>query len=167
MMSEFWNILVYDNVINFVILVVILAFVFIKFNFGDKLALFKNNIIERIESSKEEKANAEKNLSEAKEYFGHLDNDIKECVGKIEAGANSVIEDIDDAIKRNSRKINDNTERFMANETNKVLLRVSSGTYESALKKAQKTIKEKFETDSGLHKKYIERSLDIFERMEL
>lgn len=166
-MADFWNLLLYGNVINFLILVAILAFVCVKINMGEKLASFKNDIVEKIENSKEEKENAAKKLSEAKAYFKLLDNDISENAGKIEAGADSVVADIEEAIKKNIEKINDNTEKFMANEKNKVLLKVSSSTYNSALSKAQKTITEKFESDSELHKKYIERSLDIFERMDL
>ncbi len=166
-MADFWNLLVYSNVINFLILVALLTFVCIKINIGEKFSSFKNNIVEKIENSKEEKANAVKKLSEAKARFALLDNDINECVGKIEAGANRVVADIDETIKKKSQKINDNTEKFMANEKNKVLLNISTGTYNKALKLAQKTITEKFESDSELHKKYIDRSIDIFERMDL
>ena len=166
-MADFWNLLVYSNVINFIILVALLAFVCVKINMAGKLSSFKDAIVEKIENSKKEKADAAKKLSDAKKYFKLLDNDINECVSKIEAGANSVVADIDEAIKKNTQKINDNTEKFLANEKSKIIRKISSAAYNNALNKAQNTISEKFSSDSGLHKKYIERSLDIFERMDL
>ena len=90
-----WNLILESNLINFIVVFVIMAYIIKKINVGDKIENVRKTIKSYVDESSNEKAAAEKELSQIQAKIEHLQDDIKD----IEATAQNNIKGFENKIQ--------------------------------------------------------------------
>ena len=155
------------NLFNFIIFFSIIVFICRKINLGTKLDDAKNVITQKIEDSKTEKENSEKNLKNIEETVAHLSEEIDEIIEKSKTNAKLVGEKIlEDAnnlangIKENSKKLVENKTALLKND----LLRKAS---EASIEVAKNHIINELNNNYELHNRLIDESVDAISEVNL
>ena len=92
--GQIWNFIVTSNFFNFVVMVLILAWIVKKVNLGTVLENAVNNIKNIISKAEEEKTSAEKELLNAQKSVENLDFEIKEKIDTAEKQAEKIAKNI-------------------------------------------------------------------------
>ena len=166
-MLNFWKLIVESNTFNFVVLVVILVIVWQKADLSKIIDDMRLSIIDFMEKSKSEKANAEKNLYKAQEEVKNLDKEIAKELGEAEQRARNVASSIEDMARTSIEKLNKNVTTVIENETRKVNNTLLNDTIDKVLERSEEILKEKFKENPELHTEYINRSLVILQNIEI
>ncbi len=155
------------NLFNFIIFFSIIVFICRKINLGTKLDDAKNVITQRVEDSKTEKENSEKNLKNIEDTVAHLSEEIDEIIEKSKTNAKLVGEKIlEDAnnlangIKENSKKLVENKTALLKND----LLRKAS---EASIEVAKNHIINELNNNYELHNRLIDESVDAISEVNL
>ena len=155
------------NLFNFIIFFSIIVFICRKINLGTKLDDAKNVITQKIEDSKTEKENSEKNLKNIEETVAHLSEEIDKIIEKSKTNAKLVGEKIlEDAnnlangIKENSKKLVENKTALLKND----LLRKAS---EASIEVAKNHIINELNNNYELHNRLIDESVDAISEVNL
>ena len=77
-MAEIWHLIIHSNIVNFLIVLALICWLFSKINLGQKIDGVRNEIKNFVDSSSDEKLNAEKDLEKIKEEITHLPEEIEE-----------------------------------------------------------------------------------------
>lgn len=155
------------NLFNFIIFFSIIVFICRKINLGIKLDDAKNVITQRVEDSKTEKENSEKNLKNIEDTVAHLSEEIDEIIEKSKTNAKLVGEKIlEDAnslangIRENSKKLVENKTALLKND----LLRKAS---EASIEVAKNHIINELNNNYELHNRLIDESVDAISEVNL
>ncbi len=155
------------NLFNFIIFFSIIVFICRKINLGTKLDDAKNVITQRVEDSKTEKENSEKNLKNIEDTVAHLSEEIDEIIEKSKTNAKLVGEKIlEDAnslangIRENSKKLVENKAALLKND----LLRKAS---EASIEVAKNHIINELNNNYELHNRLIDESVDAISEVNL
>lgn len=155
------------NLFNFIIFFSIIVFICRKINLGTKLDDAKNVIKQRVEDSKTEKENSEKNLKNIEDTVAHLSEEIDEIIEKSKINAKLVGEKIlEDAnnlangIRENSKKLVENKTALLKND----LLRKAS---EASIEVAKNHIINELNNNYELHNRLIDESVDAISEVNL
>ena len=155
------------NLFNFIIFFSIIVFICRKINLGTKLDDAKNVITQRVEDSKTEKENSEKNLKNIEDTIAHLSKEIDEIIEKSKTNAKLVGEKIlEDAnnlangIRENSKKLVENRTALLKND----LLRKAS---EASIEVAKNHIINELNNNYELHNRLIDESVDAISEVNL
>lgn len=155
------------NLFNFIIFFSIIVFICRKINLGTKLDDAKNVITQRVEDSKTEKENSEKNLKNIEDTVAHLSEEIDEIIEKSKTNAKLVGEKIlEDAnslangIRENSKKLVENKTALLKND----LLRKAS---EASIEVAKNHIINELNNNYELHNRLIDESVDAISEVNL
>ncbi len=155
------------NLFNFIIFFSIIVFICRKINLGTKLDDAKNVIKQRVEDSKTEKENSEKNLKNIEDTVAHLSEKIDEIIEKSKINAKLVGEKIlEDAnnlangIRENSKKLVENKTALLKND----LLRKAS---KASIEVAKNHIINELNNNYELHNRLIDESVDAISEVNL
>ena len=105
------------NLFNFIIFFSIIVFICRKINLGTKLDDAKNVITQRVEDSKTEKENSEKNLKNIEDTVAHLSEEIDEIIEKSKTNAKLVGEKILEDANNLANGIKENSKKLVENKT--------------------------------------------------
>ena len=155
------------NLFNFIIFFSIIVFICRKINLGTKLDDAKNVITQRVEDSKTEKENSEKNLKNIEDTVAHLSEEIDEIIEKSKTNAKLVGEKIlEDAnslangIRENSKKLVENKTALLKND----LLKKAS---EASIEVAKNHIINELNNNYELHNRLIDESVDAISEVNI
>lgn len=155
------------NLFNFIIFFSIIIFICRKINLGTKLDDAKNVITQRVEDSKTEKENSEKNLKNIEDTVAHLSEEIDEIIEKSKTNAKLVGEKIlEDAnslangIRENSKKLVENKTALLKND----LLKKAS---EASIEVAKNHIINELNNNYELHNRLIDESVDAISEVNI
>ena len=155
-LAQFWNVIVESNTLNFVVFVLILAYLCKKIDV--------NKIIE---ASKEAKEVAIKDLAKAEDSVKNVATEVETILADAKVTASKMREKIaEDAklqaesIKKNAKKIIDAEEKIIYN----LLMKKAS---KASLEVAKSHIKDTLRNNEALQDKYINESIDKLDGLNL
>ena len=158
--GQIWNIIVSSNFFNFVVMVLILAWIVTKFDLINVLENLKINIHNTIKKAEEEKAAAEKELLNAQKSVENLGNEIKEKIDSAEIQAEKIAKNIALETEKKVTNIKNNIERAISAEEKTISARLSKKTALASSELAKQHIKTLLEAHPELHEKYINQSIE-------
>ncbi len=162
-----WNLILESNLINFIVVFVIMAFIIKKINVGDKIENVRKTIKSYVDESSNEKEAAEKELSQIQAKIEHLQDDIKD----IEATAHNNIKGFENKIQEEiyekKKDIDKNAERILNLETKNFKDKLSSVLSEASINLARKNAIEQLKNNRELHNKYINEALEGMDKINL
>ena len=158
--GQIWNFIVTSNFFNFVVMVLILAWIINKINLGEILEKAVSNIKNSIEKSESEKAAGEKELLSAQKSVENLASEIQEKLTAAENQAEKIAKNIIEETEQKVKNIQSNIERSVRAEEKTISARLSKKTAAASAELAKQHIKAVLETHPELHEKYINQSIE-------
>ena len=158
--GQIWNFIVTSNFFNFVVMVLILAWIVKKTNLAAALENVKNNIKNTIAKAEEEKASGEKELLAAQKSVENLESEIKTRIDSAEKQAEKIVQNIALETEKKVENIKNNIERALTAEEKTISARLSKKTASASSELAKRHIKSVLDAHPELHEKYINQSIE-------
>lgn len=162
-----WNLILESNLINFIVVFVIMAFIIKKINVGDKVENVRKTIESYVDEASNEKAAAEKELSQIQAKIEHLQDDIKDIEATAQNNIKGFENKIQEEIYEKKKDIDKNAERILNLETKNFKDKLSSVLSEASINLARKNAIEQLKNNRELHNKYINEALEGIEKINL
>lgn len=163
--SHIWNTIVQSNTFNFIIFVLILAWVFKKINVGTIIASLQEKIIKILDEVKKEKEEAHKNLKDAQRAVENLPEELKTIVTEAEKSAEVISEKIFTEAKKQLESIEQNAQKVILAEEKLLISNLAKNTSSASVEAAKTHIEQTLEQTPTLHEKYINESIDELDRL--
>ena len=163
----FFKYLLSSNLINFLLMVGILVWVFKKFNLMNCLNEGINKIISSIKTSEDDKSRAQDNYTNIRKEYAALPDKLKEIENSATDNANLIIKNIEKNTNSKVKSIKDSIQKTIENEESAITSDITNKTFKASIERARANLEKKLSEEPELHKKFIEKSLDEFERIEL
>ena len=161
---EYWA---KSNTINFLIMAYILYWIVKKIDIKSMFEKSVNSIQNSIKQSETEKENSKNLLQDAKNTMDKLPKQIEEIEKfneqKTETFKKQLKESSDAAIKNISKNI----EKVFAIEEKKISNEITSETVSDSIEQSKQNIIEMLKNKPELHYKFIEKSLDELDKIQL
>ena len=164
--SSIWNYFVNSNTFNFVIFVIIFAFIFRKIDVKTMVANLQKGIVDTITKSKDEKATAESGLNKAKKALKAIPEELEKILSDAQKNADIISKNILEDGKLQVTKINQNTKKLIEADQRAVMSELIKATSQEAIKLAENKLTEALNNDRGLHDKFIESSINELDRLK-
>ncbi len=159
--------ILHSNVINFMLMIWILAAIVKKFNINTNLKNAIANIELEIKKSENEKENSNKKLLEAQETLDNLPKDLE----TIENTSNEKTVAFKNSIEENTQKtiynIDNNIKKALAIEEKKISNLITEKTSKASIELAKRHIQDLLNSKPELHNKYIMESLDELDKVSI
>lgn len=165
--SEIWNIIVQSNTFNFVIFVLILAYIFKKINIGAIIASIQEKIIKILDEVKKEHEQAKAELFKAESSVKNLDSELKIIVDDAQKSAAVISDKILSETQKQIESINTNAEKVIDAEEKLLISKLTKNTSKTSIETAKSHIQNVLEQTPTLHEKYINESIDELDRLNL
>ena len=136
--GQIWNFIVTSNFFNFVVMVLILAWIVKKANLAEVLENVKINIKNTIVRAEEEKTSAEKELQAAQKAVENLESEIKTKIESAEKQAENIAQNIALETEKKVENIKSNIERALTAEEKTISARLSKKTASASSELAYK-----------------------------
>lgn len=162
-----WELILKSNTFNFIVLVIIIAFILKKLNVSLALENLKNTIIKRLENSKNEKEKAISELEKAEKAVEHLDNEIQENYKIAEQNVDGVIKQTLINAENQVKHIEQNVQTAILNEEKQISAKILRSTASKALETAKNKIISRLNEHPELHEKYINEAIDDIDKVEI
>lgn len=166
-MSEIWNFILHSNIINFLIVLYFLVWLFKKIDIKQKIGHIRNEIKNFVENSELEKEEAQKKLNEINDKISVLPKEISEIENSTENSVKSICEKIKIEIEEQKQDLANNAERIFNLETKKFKQKLTSILTEKSIEIARDNALKQLENNTELHNKYIENAIDELDRIIL
>ncbi len=166
-MADIWQLLIHSNTINFLLVVALIVFIFVKLNIKEKLEILRSEIKCYVDDAQNEKNRADENLNKAKGKVVKLPLIIE----RIEKSAAHNVENIAHRIELETQDqkldIEKNAARLLNLETKKFNQKLVSILSEKSVDIAKQNAIEKLSSNPELHNIYIENAIDEIGRVDL
>lgn len=161
------KIIVTSNTLNFIIMVLLLAYIIKKINLGQSFENAISTVKANIEKSDLEKQNAQSSLTKAEGLMKKLPEDIK----VLEDNAKSKVEVFKAKIENDAQKSISNFEKnigkAIALEEKKISNLLTDKTSKASVEIAKQHITKMLNENPDLHMKFIQHSLDELDKVSL
>ncbi len=164
---DIWNFIVHSNTFNFIVMVLLLVWIVKKFNIKNALEVMKNNIIDSIEKSKQEKESASKTLNEAKDAVKNLDSEINARITQAEEQGKNLAKQILTETDKKVKQIENNIERVVEAEEKTISSKLTSKTVKASVELSKNHIINLLKTNPKLHEKFINESIEEIDRIKI
>lgn len=158
--AQIWNTIVTSNFFNFVVMVLILAWIVKKFDIINKLENAKSKVKEVIENSEQEKINAQNEFLKTQKSVENLEDEIKIKLDDAEKRAETIAKNIETQTEEKVKKIKNNIERVIKAEEKTISAKLSQKTAKASSELAKVHIQEVLKAHPELHEKYINQSIE-------
>lgn len=162
---EIWNLIVQSNTFNFIIFVLILAWVFKKINVHEIIASLQAKIIKLIDEVKKERDEAHAKLKTAEKAVENLGEELETIVNEAEKSAEVISEKIITEAKKQIESIEQNALKVISAEEKMLISNLTKNTSAASVEAAEKHISTVLEQTPTLHEKYINESIDELDRL--
>lgn len=166
-MTDFWNLIVQSNTFNFAILAIIIAIVCIKIDLPNIIEKIRDEIALAIENANYEKQTAEKELRKTKKIVKNTDLEVNEKIDHAKKSAKLISDEIKKNTELSIQHIKDNIDRVIQAEEKKITAELTHNTIQSSVELAKKNIVDKLNNNIDLHNKFIEKSIQELDKIEL
>ena len=165
--SEVWNLIIQSNTFNFIVMVMLLAYIFKKFNLSDILLKMKRNIIQSIDNSVLVKKEGDEALEKAENSLKNLENEIKLSLDNAEKLGNQTAENILKESEIKLKQTEKNTLKIQQADEKNLSSKLVRDAVSNSTDKARKYITDILDAHPELQEKYIYESLDDLDRIDL
>ncbi len=166
-MSEFFQILIQSNTLNFLIVLALIIYLVKKLNVNEKIENIRNEVQSYVEESKCEKNEAEKSLIDIEEKIKQLPAEIEKIKISTQVSVNSIEEKLKADTENKKTDIRNNAERIIQLETKKFKSKLSDILSETSVEIARKNAENQLKANRELHNKYIENAINELDRILL
>lgn len=149
------NLIVESNTLNFIIVLSVLIFIFVKLNVGKKLDNVRTEIKGYVNAAENEKQQAEEALNEIKNKISHLPEEVSKIERSAKNSVASLERSMDKTIKEQMIDIDNNSNRIMNLETKKFKSKLTSKLSELSVNLAKDNAIKQLNNNRELHDKYI------------
>lgn len=163
----FENYILNTNVLNFIFLVLILAFCIIKFDLKGMLNAMQKKVADLIEEVKQNKLNSEKTLADAKSSVKNLASDIKAINTDANESAKAISEKIMNEAEVQVKNIENNADKVISAEEKQVVADLIKEVSAISIDKSKENIQNMLANNIELHEKYINESIDKLDGLAL
>ena len=155
------------NVINFLLMAALLGWIIVKMSVKTSFEKGILSVKETIEKSEEDKKNSEIRVKEANETLEKLPQEIEEIQKISNQKADVLKKQIENSTQKTVEYISENVNKIISIEERKSSNELSSKTMELSVEQARNNLIERLKSDNDLQIKFIEESLDEFERIKI
>ena len=166
-MADFWNLIVQSNTFNFAILAIIIAVIFVKIDLPNIIEKIRKDVASDIENADLEKHNAQNELKKAKKVAKTTDLEVEAKLKVAKESAALLTNQINQNTDEQVKQIYENIKRVVTTEEKKISAKLSIETIDEAIALAKQNIIDKLKTDSKLHEKFIEDSINELDKVKL
>lgn len=163
----FENYILNTNVLNFIVLVLILAFCIVKFDLKGMLNAMQKKVADLIEEVKQNKLNSEKTLADAKSSVKNLASDIKTINTDADESAKAISEKIMKEAEVQVKNIENNADKVISAEEKQVVADLIKEVSAISIDKSKENIQNMLANNIELHEKYINESIDKLDGLAL
>ena len=163
--SHIWNRIVMSNAFNFIIFVLILAWISKKIKVGELITSLQQKIIKIIDEAKKEKEIALSKLSQAEKSIANLGEELKVIVDDAQRSADVIGEKLLNEAKKQIESIELNAAKVIEAEEKLLVSTLSKNTSKASVEAAKLHIEQTLEQAPSLHEKYIDESIDELDRL--
>ena len=160
---ELWKQICESNLFNFVVMLVVLAWLVKKFNLGDKIEQGRHKVEQAISESEKAKEESLSRLYDIQENVTKIDEQMSEVFKKAENNAKIIGNKLIEEGKIQSESIKENSKKTIDANIKTAKTEIVKETAQEAMTLAEQYIKSELEKDPTLHQKYILESIDAIE----
>lgn len=160
---EIWKQICESNLFNFVVMVLLLAWLVKKFDLGAKIEAGRKKIESNIAESEIVKEENLKKLYEVQEASTKIDEEMLKVFNSAEEKARFVGEKLLEEGKIQAESIKENSKKTIDTNIKTVKNEIIKETAQEAMKLAEQHIKSTLESDLNLHQKFIWESIDAID----
>ncbi len=160
---EIWKQICESNLFNFVVMVLLLAWLVKKFDLGAKIEAGRKKIESNIAESETVKEENLKKLYEVQEASTKIDEEMLKVFSSAEEKARFVGEKLLEEGKIQAESIKENSKKTIDTNIKTVKNEIIKETAQEAMKLAEQHIKSTLESDPNLHQKFIWESIDAID----
>lgn len=159
--------ILHSNVLNFALMLVILAWIIKKAKIADSIEEGRKLTENKVSNSVSEKDNSHKELKDAQLSVNNLGQEVEKVFDRAKNTLKTIEEKIEQDARKQVQTIEGNIERVVNSEINKTKLNLSKGVSNASVKLAQANIEKILESDKSLHNKFIIDSINEIDKVEL
>lgn len=163
--SRIWNTIVQSNTFNFIIFVLILAWVAKKINISAIITSLQQKIIKILDEAKKEKHEALLKLSQAETAVENLPKELEEIMQDATKSAKVISEKILSEAQKQLESIELNAKKVIEAEEKLLISNLTKNTSKASVEIAKSHIKDELTQTPTLHEKYINDSIDELDRL--
>lgn len=164
---SFLKLLVSSNTVNFILMLIILAYIVKKIDLNNIFEGSVNLVKASIDKSDEEKNKSQSMLKEAQNLMEKLPEDVKE----LESNAKTKVEIFKDKIEEDTQKtiynLEKNVDRVISIEEKKISNILTDKTSKASVELAKLQIAKLLGENPDLHNQFIQNSLDELDKVVL
>lgn len=163
--SKIWNAIVESNTFNFILFVLIFAWIFKKIDIKSIIHSLQQKIIKMLDEVKKEHEDAQNELFNAEKAVENLGEELKSIVDDATKSAKVIGEKILTEAKKQIESIESNAEKVIDAEERLLISNLTKSASQASVEVAESHIKNVLEQAPTLHEKYINESIDELERL--
>lgn len=163
--SHIWNIIVKSNTFNFVIFVLILAWIAKKIDVPGVISALQQKIIKIIDEVKKAHEEAKGDLSNANKAIENLETELATIVEEASNSAKVIGEKILSEAQKQIESIESNTTKVIEAEEKLLVSKLTKNTSLASIEAAKSNIKEALYQTPTLHEKYINECIEELDRL--
>ena len=164
--SHIWNVIVRSNTFNFIIFVLILAWIFKKINIGAIISSLQQKIVKLLDEAKKEKEEAKKTLLNAEKDVENLPAVLNEIIQDAKKSAEVITKKILTEAEKQIESIESNAEKVIEAEEKLLISKLTKSTSQASVEMAKTHIQNVLVQTPSLHEKYINNSIDELDRLK-
>jgi len=164
--SHIWNTIVTSNTFNFIVFVLILAWVFKKINIGAMISSLQQKIIKLLDEAKKEKEDAQNALLNAEKAVENLPVELNEIIQDAAKSAEVISKKILTEAEKQIESIESNAKKIIEAEEKLLISKLTKNTSQASVELAKTHIQNVLGQTPSLHEKYINDSIDELDRLK-
>ena len=154
-----------SNSLNFILFLIFFVWLFKKIDFSGIIARKRQEIIDTIKKSEEDKLKAKENLEKTQESLKNIDNDIQKIIDDGKNTANLVKKQAEEKVVRELDSIKEKTEKQLEANENKVKNEISKSVVSAAIAISKQHIISSL--DEQTQKELIYKFIDELDNLEV
>ena len=155
------------NTINFLLMAAILYWIIKKMNISSSLKKGVDNVIDTIKNSEQEKKNSQNLVDCAAATMSKLPEQIKEIEKFSEQKTEVFKKQLEESSNKTIENIKQNVEKVVAIEEKKISNHITSETVADSIEASKNNIIEMLKDKPNLKYKFIDKSLEELDRIQL
>lgn len=163
--SKIWTAIVMSNTFNFVIFVLILAWVAKKINVGAIISALQQKIIKLLDETKKNHEEAKNELLNAEKSVANLDTELKVIVEDAQNSADVISKKILSEAEKQLANIDANVQKVINAEEKLIISSLTKNTSKASIDNAKAHIQNALTQAPNLHEKYINESINELDRL--
>ena len=157
--------LVRSNLLNFILFILFFVWLFKKIDFSGFISKKRQEIIDSIKKSEEDKIKAKENLEKTQDSLKNIDEDVQKIIDDGKNTANLVKQQAEEKVIKEIKSIEEKTEKQLEANENKVKNEISKSVVSAAIAISKQHIISSL--DEKTQKELIYKYIDELDNLEV